>query len=304
MPRFSIILPCHNAARTLGDTLHSLRAQTCGDWEALVIDDGSTDGTFQLITRAARDDARIRPMTHLGKGPSAARNAAALAARGDILAFCDADDLWRREKLTCLTRVFDDAEVDASYARIAFFDGVRTRSLSGPVDGDLTLPMLMGENPVCTLSNLAVRREVFAATGGFDDTLVQNEDLDWLIRAVGEGHRIAGVNRVLVDYRTSVSGLSSDLDALREGRRAALRSAARYGFDPRPAEEAIYLRYLARRALRIGAPPAEALRLALSGCAQSPRGWFSDVRRGAMTLAGALAAPVLPRRLRQSLFAC
>jgi len=304
MPRFSIILPCYNAEATLADTLRSLVAQTCGDWEALVIDDGSTDGTAALIAEAAEDDARIRLVTHEGKGPSAARNAGAAAARGEILAFLDADDLWRPEKLTCMTRLFSDPEVGATYARIAFFDGTRARSVSAPVDGDLTLPMLLGENPVCTLSNLTVRRDVFMATGGFDETLVQNEDLDWLIRTVGDGHRVAGINRVLVDYRTSVSGLSSDLAALREGRRAALQSAARYGFDVRPWEEAIYLRYLARRALRIGAPPSEALSLALKGCLQSPRGWFSDMRRGALTLAGALAAPMLPDALRRSLFAC
>ena len=304
MPRFSVIIPCFNAADTLSDTLLSLLAQTCPDWEALVIDDGSTDATVAIAAEAARFDPRIRLLPNPGKGPSAARNHGADMARGEILAFCDADDLWRRGKLTALTNAFAETGVDAAYARVAFFDGDRVRSTSAETGGDLTMGPLLGENPVCTMSNLAVRRDVFQATGGFDTTLVQNEDLDWLIRMVGTGHRIAGINRVLVDYRTSVSGLSSDFAKLREGRTAALRSAAHFGHVADAQDEAVYLRYLARRALRVGAPPSEALSLAMAGLRQSLGGWFSDPRRGALTLTGALACPVLPRGLRRALFAC
>ena len=304
MPRFSIILPCHNAAATILETIQSLVAQTFEDWEVLVVDDGSTDDTAAIVMRTTYLDSRIRLIGHSGTGPSAARNAGAAMARGEVLCFCDADDRWRNTKLACLDEVFEDEYVDAAFGRVAFFDGARTRALSAPFKGTLSIDMLLGENPVCTLSNVAVRRNVFEDSCGFDTRLVQNEDLEWLIRVVGIGYRVIGVDRVLVDYRTSANGLSSNLADLREGRRAALRTAARFGHPGSARHEAIYLRFLARRALRVGAPSAEAIRLAFAGCRISPRGWFSDVRRGALTLGAAVTAPILPSGLRRALFAC
>lgn len=303
MPRFSIVIPCFNAAATLGDTLASLVAQSFGDWEALVVDDGSTDGSLALALAAAARDPRIRIFGNPGKGPSAARNVALTEARGAVLAFCDADDLWAPEKLARMETVLADETVHAVFARIAFFDARGSRTVSTVPAGDLTVPALLGENPVCTLSNLVVRRDVFASTGGFDATLVHNEDLEFLIRLVGSGHRVTGLPETLVHYRTSPHGLSADLAAMRRGRTAALVTAARYGFASTPRSEAIHLRYLARRALRTDAPVRETIGLALSGLVTSPAGFLlSDLRRGALTLAGALGAALMPRQMRRALF--
>ncbi|WP_375691796.1 glycosyltransferase family 2 protein [Pseudooceanicola sp. LIPI14-2-Ac024] len=302
MSTFSIVIPCLNAIATLGETLDSLLTQTDRDWEALVVDDGSTDGSWALAATYAAQDPRIRPMRNPGRGPSAARNLVIAEGRGDIIAFCDADDLWAPEKLTRMRRAFADTRADAVFARIAFFDGRGTRTVSTVPGGDLTVPMLMGENPVCTMSNLAIRREVFVASGGLDTTMVHNEDLEYLIRLAATGYRIRGLDETLVYYRTSPTGLSSNLDAMRRGRSAALATAARHGFAPDARAEAIHLRYLARRALRTDAPAHEALRLAFGGAMTSPSGFFSDLKRGGLTLACAAAAPLMPRRLRRALF--
>ncbi|PJE28791.1 Glycosyltransferase involved in cell wall bisynthesis [Pseudooceanicola antarcticus] len=303
MPRFTIVIPCYNSAATLGATLDSLRAQSLGDWEALVIDDGSVDDSLDIARRFAQQDPRFRPMRNSGKGPSEARNLALSEARGEILAFCDADDLWLPGKLESLARRFADPTIDATYARVAFFDAEGTRSSSRILSRDVTVSDLLGENPVCTMSNLALRADVFRARGGLDARIVHNEDLEFLIRLVGEGHRLAGIDEVQVMYRTSVTGLSADLPAMAAGRLAALTTAARYGNRPSPRDEAIHLRYLTRRALRTGAPRRQTLGLALRGLGASPRGWFSDLRRGALTLGGALMAPILPAALRKTLFA-
>lgn len=302
MPHFTVIIPCLNAIATLGATLDSIRAQTDRDWEALVVDDGSTDRSLTLATWYAKTDRRIRVIRNPGRGPSAARNVAMHRAAGEIIAFCDADDIWAREKLARMRAVFADPEVDAAYARIAFFDDRGWRTVSAVPSGALTVPMLMGENPVCTCSNLAVRRGVFRETGGFDTALVHNEDLEWLIRLTALGHRTVGLSETLVHYRTSPTGLSANLEAMRRGREAALATARRHGFTPDAQAEAIHLRYLARRALRTDAPAREAFRLVLRGIAASPRGFFSDVRRGGLTFASACAAPFLPRPVRRALF--
>ncbi|UWQ16400.1 glycosyltransferase family 2 protein [Jannaschia sp. M317] len=304
MPMFSIILPCYNAQATIGQTLDSLRAQSFEDWEAICVDDGSTDRTVDLVLDAAMCDARIRIGPNPGKGPSQARNFGAMIASGEVLAFCDADDIWLPGKLAELAETFTDPDIDGAYGQIGFFqDVISDASVFSTVPGgDLTIPMLLGENPVCTMSNIALRREAFARAGGFDVTMVHSEDLEWLIRLVGAGARITGLPTLQTMYRTSVGGLSTDLDAMLAGRTRAIETAARFGIHPTAQDHAIHHRYLARRALRLGDARTRALRHAMTGLRHSPAGFFKPFRRGALTLAGACGALALPRATCQSLF--
>ncbi|AHM05431.1 glucosyltransferase [Roseibacterium elongatum DSM 19469] len=305
MPRFSIILPCFNAAATLPDTLESIRAQSCRDWEVICVDDGSTDDTVSIIDAHAAQDDRICLIRNPRKGPSAARNTGGLSyATGEILAFCDADDLWEPRKLERLSAIFETADPDAVYGQVAFFDGdagARMRRSTVP-DGPVTIAMLLGENPVCTTSNLSVTRQAFAATGGFDEGLVHNEDLEWLVRCVGTGRRIIGDPALHVLYRRTPGGLSSDLMRMRDSRTRVLDSAATFGVRPDARAEAIFARYLARRALRLDAEARLALGFALRGLRTNPVAFLFPLRRGAATALAALLAPVFPRPLRRALF--
>jgi len=304
MPRFSIIIPCYNAETSILQTLESLRAQTFADWEAICVDDGSSDGTVDLILNSAVLDPRIRILSNPAKGPSNARNFGALSATGTVLAFCDADDIWLPSKLAQLADTFADDGIDGAYGQIGFFqyDPSEATVFSTVPESDLTIETLLGENPVCTMSNIALRRTVFVRIGGFDPGMVHNEDLEWLIRVVGAGVRIVGLPVVQTMYRTSLGGLSTDLDAMLAGRIRAIESAARFGVRPTARSHAIHHRYLARRALRLGDARTLALRLAVRGLCHSPVGFFSPFRRGALTLAGACGALALPRTARQSLF--
>lgn len=304
MTMFSIILPCYNAEATILQTLASLSAQTYANWEAICVDDGSTDTTVDLVLDAAARDPRIRVGPNMGKGPSHARNLGALIAAGTVLAFCDADDLWMPTKLAELAETFTDPKIDGTYGQIGFFhqDPSDATTFSTVPDGDLTIDALLGENPVCTMSNIALRASVFKRTGGFDGSMVHNEDLEWLIRLVGGGARIVGRSSLQTMYRTSLGGLSTDLDAMSAGRARAIRTAAQYGFRPSAESHAIHHRYLARRALRLGDARTLALRHAVVGLSHSPSGFFKPFRRGALTLAGACGALALPRATRQSLF--
>lgn len=103
-PRVSVITPVWNAAGTLPATLASVRAQSLGDWEHLLIDDGSTDGSAALIAAAAAADSRVRALATgaeqgANRGAGVARNLGIRAAEGRYIAFLDADDRWRPEKL-------------------------------------------------------------------------------------------------------------------------------------------------------------------------------------------------------------
>ncbi|APE42415.1 glucosyl transferase [Sulfitobacter alexandrii] len=305
MPLFSIILPCFNAEATITDTLASLSAQSFADWEAICVDDGSTDATAFLVRKAARRDPRIRLVSNTGKGPSDARNMGALAcASGDLLAFCDADDLFVPGKLSHLRDILSDRSIDAVFGRIGFFQSVPGDSgvFSTVPARDLTIDMLLGENPVCTMSNITVRRGVFERSGGFDPAMVHNEDLDWLIRLVGLGARVVGVDLLHTWYRTSPGGLSTDLDAMLAGRARAVETAASFGVRPSNRSHAIHHRYLARRALRMADSRTAPLRHTVHGMIRSPAGFLCPPRRGVPTFLGALAALLLPRAFRQSLF--
>jgi glycosyltransferase involved in cell wall biosynthesis len=100
MPLVSIITPVYNAAPWLPETFASVCAQTFTDWEQILVDDGSTDGSLDMIEATAAEDPRFRWLRTSGRqGPAVARNTALEAARGRFIAFLDADDLWHPEKL-------------------------------------------------------------------------------------------------------------------------------------------------------------------------------------------------------------
>lgn len=279
MPYFSIIVPCRNSEATLTATLDSLAAQTFQNWEAIFVDGGSTDRSLALLQDRAARDPRIVIVSNPGQGPSAARNHAAFTvARGRIIAFCDADDIWSAEKLSQLHRFYlQNRAADGAYGQVAFFDetphDIRRQSQVGK--GALTVPTLLQDNPVCTLSNLSMRRDAFVAAGGFDEAMVQNADLDFLVRMIDGGAEIRGIADLQVWYRRTRSGLTSDLRAERTSRAQVLATAERLGYRTSDRAEARHLRRLARRALRVGAGPVRAMRLSLAGLVLDPAGFIS-----------------------------
>lgn len=305
MTDFSIIIPCYNAVETLQATLRSIQAQTCDDWEVICVDDGSTDETLDILYKACIQDPRIHVIKNVGKGPSCARNFGAMFfASCRIIAFCDADDIWGPNKLSQLATCFKDSKPDATFGKIAFFqdDPTLASTFSTVPSKPLSIPMLLGENPVCTMSNIAVRSAAFMRSGGFDETMVHNEDLEWLIRLVGTGAHVVGINICQTWYRSSKYGLSADLHAMQLGRQEAIRTATQYGYSNSRKSDAIFLRYLSRRALRLGQGRVLPLLFALKGIFRSPTGFFNAPRRGFATLAGAILASILPSHVSEVIF--
>ncbi len=306
-PTISVIVPVYNAAATIEDTIASISSQTLEDFELILVDDGSSDDSLLKMLRLAGSDPRIKLVAQRNAGVSAARNRGAAIAQGELLAFCDSDDLWHPEKLS-VHLAFHRANRAhaASYAQIAFVEmqcsaSPQKRTLSTVAAGDLTIAQIIGENPVCTTSNLVVTRAAFDRVGSFIVGMNYAEDQEWLARAVTQGERISGIDELLVGYRLSPSGLSVNLEQMYAGWREL---TALYGADEdTAAAEAVYCRYLARRALRGGNPPADARRYALRGLSLNPSAFLSDMRRGGATLIAAFAAGAMPSSVRQRLFA-
>ena len=99
MPRVSIIIPSFNRARFLPETLRSVLGQSVADLECIVVDDGSSDGTKELVAGFSARDSRVRYLQQVNKGPSAARNFGLEESRGRYIQFLDSDDVIVQDKL-------------------------------------------------------------------------------------------------------------------------------------------------------------------------------------------------------------
>lgn len=300
-PYFSVVMPAYNAVATLAETMASVIAQTDTDWELLIIDDGSTDTTFALACGLALGEPRIKVVTKANGGVSAARNLGAVLAEGRVIAFLDADDVLTPDALALHRQHFEaNPQLAVSYGRVAFCNARLEPQgrLSAHPPAQLHPAMALGENPACTGSNLVVRRDVFARTGGFDKTLRHAEDQEWLFRTLASGAgTISGIDRVLVLYRASPGGLHGDLDAMEAGWETMIARAALAAPDAvrrhRPLAKALHLRSLARRALRVPTQAGQALPFMLRALVHAPSLLWQS-RRTVQTLAGALAAALIP----------
>lgn len=306
-PHFSVIMPVYNAATHLFATIRSVLTQTDRDLELILIDDGSTDNSLAIMLSLASEDDRIKLVAQSNQGVSTARNLGLAQARGKLVAFMDADDLWRPEKLE-MHRFFHEQrpQVAASYAKIAFIDhdakdADNAKTFSTVKAGTLSIDQVIAENPTCTMSNLVVAKQTIEAVGGFLTEMSYAEDQEWIARIVSNDYRICGLDHHLVDYRMSPNGLSVDLPAMYAGWRSlATQYADR---STVPSAEAIYCRYLSRRALRAGEPARVALAYAMQGIRSDRIAFLEDTKRGWLTLLSAFAALLIPRSARIQLFA-
>lgn len=191
----SVIIPCYNYGRFLSDALDSVLAQTYGDWEAIVIDDGSTDDTDAVAERYAAKDARIRYISQENRGVSAARNHGFRVARGDYVLFLDSDDLLLPNALGELVRAHgSETDVVFSDGWIVGPDGARLASLSSShrVPGLEMEAFLFGR--VAGLHSALFRYPcLLAVEGPFDEEMPEREDLDMFLRLRASGTRFAYV---------------------------------------------------------------------------------------------------------------
>ena len=117
-PFFSIVIPVYNREDVIGDTLASCMAQTWSDYEVIVVDDGSSDGTSGVVTEYARRYPAIRLLTQSNSGPAAARNLGVREARGKYIAFLDSDDRFLPEKLEVFARHMEESGADFLYGPV------------------------------------------------------------------------------------------------------------------------------------------------------------------------------------------
>lgn len=181
----SVIIPLYNKAASIGQTLRTVLGQTFQDFEVVVVDDGSTDGGADVVR--AVDDARIRLISQPNAGVSAARNRGVSEARGEFVAFLDADDLWRPTYLEtqfALTCKYPNCAVFATNYEFHDAKGCVTPTILRRLpftgeDGILSnyFEVASCSHPPLWTSAVIVRREAVEAIGGFPVGVTLGEDL-------------------------------------------------------------------------------------------------------------------------------
>ena len=194
-PSVTAIIPVHNGEHFLRDALDSILAQSHPPSEIIVVDDGSTDRTPEI---ARGYEPEVTYLRQQRSGPAGARNAGLRSASGDFIAFLDADDTWRPEKLerqlerfggrpelgVCVTLIQNFWEPEMAEEAARFADHPRSR----PTPGYVTVTML-------------ARADVFETVGPFNAELAHGDAAEWFLRCKEAGVATDLVSDVLVDRR-------------------------------------------------------------------------------------------------------
>lgn len=205
-PRVSVVMPAYNEVQYVDDAIESLRNQTFHDFELLVVDDGSTDGTTERIAVHAAADDRVRALTNdSNRGLPAARNRGLEAARGEYIAPMDADDMSRPERLGAQVRF-----LDANHHTHVVGTHVRSCNRRGqpvgtwePTADSKDAAALKRDGPGMAHASTMLRRSSIEAVGGYRGPFDRSDDFDlWvrMAREFGPGFRSV-IPRTLFDYR-------------------------------------------------------------------------------------------------------
>ncbi|MDF5732135.1 MAG: glycosyltransferase [Rhizonema sp. PD38] len=228
-PLISVIIPAYNAEGTILETIASVQQQTFSNFEIVVINDGSTDSTVELLNTV--DDPRIKIFSYSNGGLPVARNRGISHATGEFLAFLDADDLWTPDKLEQqLAALQQHPNAGVAYSWIYFMEE-KGNSLSfhpsEPVffEGNVYANLLVGDF-IYNGSNTLIRKQAINSTGEFDPALKSCEDWDYWLRLALHWHFVV-VPKHQIYYRRSTGAMSSKVEVMKEASLITLEKAYR-----------------------------------------------------------------------------
>jgi glycosyltransferase involved in cell wall biosynthesis len=198
----SCIVPVYNGERYLAETLQSILGQGIESLDVIVVDDGSTDGTTGVVRRFG---SAIRVLHQANAGPAAARNLGLREARGHFVAFLDADDLWKPDKLTRqMARFAARPDLDISLTQLQNFWVDELREEADRLKGH----RLAEPTAAYSLVTMLARRRVFDRIGPFDASWKHVHDTEWFMRAGEQGAVMELLPEVLVSRRLHQSNRS------------------------------------------------------------------------------------------------
>lgn len=181
-PLVSVVIATYNMGLYLPEAVRSVLGQTWRNFELIVIDDGSEDDTEAQI-QPCLNDSRLRYIRQENQGQPRAKNAGISEAKGDFIAFCDADDLWAPDKLAVQIPAFADPEVGVVYSEVNYMDEnghiIDKEAVEGRYSGTVTNHLVLSN--IVPFGTAVIRRECVERDGVFDETLPMGIDWDlWL----------------------------------------------------------------------------------------------------------------------------
>lgn len=199
-PDLSVVMPLYNSAEWVEEAVRSVLAGAEGLLELIVVNDGSTDSGRELV---ASIDGPITIIDQTNAGPSAARNTGVAAARGPLIGFLDADDIWRATAPDQRRAAIADG-AELAFGRVEFVAG--------------NPPKPFGRKAhLVNVGSLLVTRGAFDRIGDFDESLEQGEDADWVLRARDLQVPAAYVEQTALTYRLRKGSLTRDVASSQEG---------------------------------------------------------------------------------------
>lgn len=284
---FSVVMPAFNAERTLGDSVRSVLAQTRSDLELIIVDDGSTDATWELAEGWAAEDMRVRTIRQRNAGPSAARNTGIAVAAGEYVAFLDSDDLWMPDYAAEMSAALDrEPEAGFAHTDAWLFEEANGRIRSStwhdyyphpPASASWEEVLLSLLETNFVMSSTTCRADALATVGGYEVGTRSAEDWDLWLRIVSSGRLPVFAPGCLIIGRDRAGSLSKNEAqmwssmrdvagrvAANEDLPASVRELARRQVDA-------YGRGLAR--VEAGGPTRVARRLVAAGRRLKARHW-------------------------------
>lgn len=217
--KVSIIMPAYNASKTIVESINCVLEQTYTNWELIIVNDGSTDNTLNVVEPFTKETSRIKLVNLINNGglPNA-RNAGVESSDGNFIAFLDSDDLWLPDKLNCQVDFHrEHPDCFISHTNFDAFDakGKVQRPFKKFLEPDNLkkgnlLPGLYCKNVIGVLT-VMMKRTVFEKVKGFDTSLWTLEDQDLWIRIAEKGYQFGYVDTILASYRISPNGISKTL---------------------------------------------------------------------------------------------
>jgi glycosyltransferase involved in cell wall biosynthesis len=223
-------MPAYNGERFIAQSILSVLNQTYSDLELIVVDDGSTDRSAEIVRELQKTDNRIRYLSQENSGQGAARNTGIKNSQGNLIAFLDQDDLWLERKLEVQTMAIEESGADVVFSSGYIFseedsacDSVPFPETAGKYSGHEMFRLLFIQNRIPILT-VVVRREALSKVGHLDENLCyQNaDDYDLWLRLAASGATFLGLADKLVRYREHPAQASSDTVRLLKGNVAVL----------------------------------------------------------------------------------
>jgi glycosyltransferase involved in cell wall biosynthesis len=201
-PRISVVMPCYNAAAHLAEAVGSVLGQDFHDLELIVVDDGSNDASPRILAELAGRDARLTAIHQDNAGAGPARNRALEAARGEWLAFLDADDWWSSDCLGKLLRAAEAARADLAYCgwQNVGASGGRGDPWLPPDHSAADLELLCFSGCPWPIHAVLLRRRIVMEAGGFDPSFSSCMDYDLWMR-IARRVKVVRVPEVMAFYR-------------------------------------------------------------------------------------------------------